>query len=410
MSENIDLSTTELFPLNNYTRTSNSKSSSIFINIIIILVIVGIIWLLFGTNSETFSTNTTNSNNVLSPNGMMGINAGKNLMAELSDVKGYTDSNASVLTNAQKIMEKSNPTLMTPDERSLYEMNKVARKNSKGTGCNLLGIDPSKLSNYKKKYYNMYKHQIQCPSNCNLSQSGEQDCYMSKLGMKKCGLDSSDDNCGGIFTSNYNNPDVFALGYLALDNNNAKPCVTCTFKPSGNNLDRSDINPELSVFNSSPLPPYNPENPTEYKEGFSSVACPYYTGKPSKAQIIAQQAKESFAMIKENYNDLSPETIAADEARLFKQNVSNANVSNYVDFENNTMLNSTSGETQVDKLAEIRTCVSGTCGLTSYGKNISNVFDKLLETPAYTNRASCDPNMITGVLEDSAMASQFSNP
>ena len=115
-------------------------------------------------------------------------------------------------------------------------------------------------------------------------------------------------------------------------------------------------------------------------------------------------------MIQENYEDLSPETKAADESRLFKQNVSNANVSNYVDFENNTMLNSTSGETQVDKLAEIRTCVSGTCGLTSYGKNIGSVFDKLLETPAYTNRASCDPNMITGILEDSAMASYYNNP
>ena len=29
-----------------------------------------------------------------------------------------------------------------------------------------------------------------------------------------------------------------------------------------------------------------------------------------------------FKMIKENYEDLSPETIAADEERLFKQNVS----------------------------------------------------------------------------------------
>jgi hypothetical protein len=319
-------------------------------------------------------------------------------------------------------MDKINPTLMTPDDRSLYQMNKVAKKNAKGTGCNLLGIDPSKLSSYKKKYYNMYKHQVQCPQNCDLSATGNQDCYMSKLGMKKCGLDGNDDNCGGIFTSNYNNPDVFALGYLALDNNNAKPCVTCTFKPSGNNLDRSDINTDVSVFNSTPLPPYNPENPTEYsgagsgssKEGFA--ACPYYTGKPSKAQQLVakeqakEQAKESFKMIKENYEDLSPETIAADEERLFKQNVSNANVSNYVDFENNTMLNSTSGETQVDKLAEIRTCVSGTCGLTSYGKNIGSVFDKLLETPAYTNRASCDPNMITGVLEDSAMASYYGNP
>jgi hypothetical protein len=87
----------------------------------------------------------------------------------------------------------------------------------------------------------------------------------------------------------------------------------------------------------------------------------------------------------------------------------NANVSNYVDFENNVMLNSTGGETQVDKLAEIRTCVSGTCGLSSYGKSIANVYDKLLDTPAYTNRASCDPNAITGVLEDASMSSGYAN-
>ncbi len=418
---NSDLSTVSLSTTDNPMGNTgnNKKAGSIFLNVIIILVVIAIIWYFCGCNSETFSVSTNeNTTSVVSPDGMMGVNSGKNLMAELTDTKSYTDANSSVLDKAQQILDKINPTLMTPDDRSLYEMNKVARKNSKGTGCNLLGIDPSKLSSYKKKFYNMYKHQVQCPSNCNLSATGNQDCYMSKLGMKKCGLDAGDDNCGGIFTSNYNNPDVFALGYLALDNNNAKPCVTCTFKPSGNNLDRSDINTDVSVFNSTPLPPFNPEDPTEYsgsnsnskstKEGFA--ACPYYTGKPSKAQQIAAQAKESFKMIKENYEDLSPETKAADESRLFKQNVSNANVSNYVDFENNTMLNSTSGETQVDKLAEMRTCVSGTCGLTSYGKNIGSVFDKLLETPAYTNRASCDPNMITGVLENSAMASYYGNP
>ena len=114
-------------------------------------------------------------------------------------------------------------------------------------------------------------------------------------------------------------------------------------------------------------------------------------------------------MLEQNYDDLPASTQEADAKRLFQQNVSNANVSNYVDFENNVMLNSTGGETQVDKLAEIRTCVSGTCGLSSYGKSIANVYDKLLDTPAYTNRASCDPNAITGVLEDASMSSGYAN-
>ena len=73
------------------------------------------------------------------------------------------------------------------------------------------------------------------------------------------------------------------------------------------------------------------------------------------------------------------------------------------------MLNSTGGETQVDKIAEIRTCISGTCDLGSYGKSIGSVYDKLLETPAYTNRASCNPNSITGVLEDASASSGYAN-
>ncbi len=417
MDKNLDLDVTDISTLK---PSSNKSDNKFFINFIIILIIVIIIWYLFGCNSDTFSNISMNgvydqnpSNSVVSPTGMMGVNADKNLKAELTPAKGYSDANASVLTKIQQLAEKTNPTLMTADDRTVYEMNKAGFKNSKGTGCNLLGIDPSKLSNYKKKYYNMYKHQVECPKNCNLSQTGEQDCYMSKIGMKKCGLDETNANCGDIFTYDYNNPDVFALGYLALDNNNAKPCVTCTFKPDTNRLSRESIdNPDVSVFNSTPLPPYNPENPNEYKEGFA--ACPYFTGKPNSPNStnvnnVYNQAKEGFAMIKENYEDLPEETRAADEQRLFKQNVSNANVSNYVDFENNTMLNSTSGETQVDKLAEIRTCVSGTCGLTSYGKNVANVFDKLLQTPAYTNRASCAPNLITGILEDASIGSDYKN-
>ena len=104
----------------------------------------------------------------------------------------------------------------------------------------------------------MYKHQIECPKNCGLSTVGNRDCYFNNLGMKKCGIDN-DKDCDGIFTSEYNNPDVFALNYLSLDNNNSKPCVTCTSKPSYNNLNRSSIADDVSVFDNSPL-----------KEGFDN--------------------------------------------------------------------------------------------------------------------------------------------
>jgi len=381
----------------NFTPLEKKKDNSTFLNIIIILAILFVIWFFINKNNkdpfDDVMEQEMKYKNFVSNNGMMGPAASSNLMAELSNSKQFTDSYESVLTPRQEIADSTNTSLMTPDERSLAAMNKISQEDSKGTSCNLLGINPSKLSNYKKKFYSMYKHQIECPKNCDLSTYGDQDCYMNKLGMKKCGMTKDDSACGDIFTYDYNNPDVFALGYLAVDNNNAKPCVTCTFDKSGNLLNRSSIAEDVTVFNNSPLPPYNPlasETKSEMIEGFSNK-------------------KEGFRMLEQNYDDLPASTQEADAKRLFQQNVSNANVSNYVDFENNVMLNSTGGETQVDKLAEIRTCVSGTCGLSSYGKSIANVYDKLLDTPAYTNRASCDPNAITGVLEDASMSSGYAN-
>lgn len=389
---NLDLTDSSI----NFTPLEKKKDNSTFLNIIIILAILFVIWFFINKNNkDTFDDvmeQEMNVKNLVSNNGMMRPAASSNLMAELSNSKQFSDSYESILTPRQEVADSTNTSLMTPDERSLAAMNKISQVDSKETSCNLLGINPSKLSNYKKKFYSMYKHQIECPKNCNLSTYGDQDCYMNQLGMKKCGMNADDSACGGIFTYDYNNPDVFALGYLAVDNNNAKPCVTCTFDKSGNLLNRSSIAEDVTVFNNSPLPPYNPLSPkSEMIEGFSNMR------------------KEGFRMLEQNYEDLPASTQEADAKRLFQQNVSNANVSNYVDFENNVMLNSTGGETQVDKLAEIRTCVSGTCGLSSYGKSIANVYDKLLDTPAYTNRASCDPNAITGILEDASMSSGYAN-
>ncbi len=392
---------------------TSSKSDDTTTNIVIVVIVIAVLWYLFGHRMEFFSENEmqleidSKSNSVVSPDGMMGSAASANLRPELTSAKNYIDANASIDStgigmNASSSMvpQAENPVFMTPADRSLAAMNQISQKDAKGTGCNLLGINPNKLSNYKKKFYSMYKHQIECPKNCGLNEVGTRDCYMDRLGMKKCGMDQNDAACGGIFTYDYNNPDVFALGYLALDNNNAKPCATCTFQPSGNNLNRSSIAEDVTVFDSAPLPPYNPynsmgsETKSEMKEGFKSMR---------------SQSRENFRMIKENYEDLPEATRQADAQRMSQQNISNANVSNYVDFENNVYLNSTGGETQVDKLAEIRTCKSGTCGLSSYGKSIADVYNKLLDTPAYTSRTSCNPNYITGVLEDASMSSDFAN-
>jgi hypothetical protein len=369
------------------------EDDSIFSNIIIILIVIGALWLIFGFGKEKFTSNQSgmemplisNPKSVVSPDGMMGVNSNKDLMAELTNASPQYTRNPSVLSKAQQRIESDNPADMTPDVRSLVEMNAISQADSKGMSCNLLGINPKKLSKYKKKFYSMYKHQIECPKNCGLGPVGTRDCYFDRLGMKKCGMDGDDKSCGGIFTTQYNNPDVFALGYLALDNNNSRPCATCTFKSSGNNLNRSDIAEDVSVFDNTPL-----------KEGFDMIeGFKVYDNK--NAQM-------------ESYDNLPESTKVADEKRMFQKNYTNANVSNFVDFENNVYQNSI-GETQVDKLAEIRSgaCASGTCGLQSYGKSIANVYDKLLDTPAYTNRASCDPNAITGLLEDASSASGYAN-
>jgi hypothetical protein len=368
-----------------YLDSSKEDDDSTFSNIIIILVVVGALWLIFGPTKERFSDNQSGmqiplmptSDSVVSPTGMMGVRSNANLMAELTNASDQYDANASVLTPVQKQIEDNIPADMTPDVRSLKAMDAISQADSKGMSCNMLGINPKKLSKYKKKYYSMYKHQVECPKNCGLGPVGTRDCYFDRLGMKKCGMDGDDKACGGIFTTEYNNPDVFALGYLALDNNNKRPCVTCTLRPSGNNLNRADIAENVTVFDNTPL-----------KEGFVNLG-----------------SSDSNA-----YDSLPAETKAADEKRMFQKNVSDANVSNYVDFENNVYLNSI-GETPVDKMAEIRSgsCASGTCGLQSYGKSIANVYDKLLDTPAYTNRASCNPDSITGFLEDASYASGYAN-
>jgi hypothetical protein len=214
-----------------------------------------------------------------------------------------------------------NPSDLTGGDRSLLLMNENAKQNSRGYSCNLLGLNSNDMDEFKRNYYGMYAHQIECPKNC----------HMNKLGMKKCDL-QSDKDCNGVFTTNYNNPDVYALNYMALLNNNERPCVTCTEKPS---ID--------------------------------------------------------------------------DRKRLDQMKVTNANLSNTVNFEDNVYLNSI-GETQVDKMAEIRTgCATGTCGLKDYGKSIKNVYDNLLNTPVYNNRKSCDPYQLTGINENTQLGDNYAS-
>jgi hypothetical protein len=230
--------------------------------------------------------------------------------------------------------------------RSLYEMNQVGKKDAEQVNCNLLGLNTSKMNNYKKNYYKLYSHQVECPKECG----------MNELGMNKCGMGSTCGNCTNSqnITRPGANVDVNALGYLALNDNNKKPCVTCAKRGSCscgknvNNLNR------------------------EYLEGFNNLNT-------------------------DNYETLSPEKNKEDVKRLLNKNVVDANISNFVNFENNVNLDSIKVN-EVDKMAEIRTCENGTCGLKSYGSSIANAYDKLVSNPSYANRNNgCKSYNLTGV-------------
>lgn len=380
--------------------TSSNKNEDILVNIIIVIIIIALIWFFFGPSKESFNEDSDSYDS----GSMMSSYKPGNLEPDLTNTSPQYNSYKSI---DNKAINSSDMTL-TPDEISLIDMNKISQQDAKPMSCNLLGINPNKLSNYKKKFYSLYKHQIECPKNC----------QMNKLGMKKCGLDGDDTDCGGLFTTDYNNPDVFALSYLAVDKNNSKPCVTCTKDAPINNLNRSDIAEDVSVFDNSPLPGYNPKTSSSNRsEDFNVLEDSVIQVKNGIRNLMEgltndSDTKENFQNLMqgmiENYEDLPEDVKQADANRKNQKNVSNANVSNFVDFENNVYQNSI-GETSVDKMAEIRTCKSGTCGLRSYGKSIANAFDKLLDTPAYVNRNSCNPNFINGVLEDAAYADNYQN-
>jgi len=291
-------------------------------------------------------TSLTNTNQ--EQNQQMYKNLKQNLLQDdmypnLSSTKSFTPREQEVQNISEMPISE-----LTPNTRSLKLMNQVGFIDGEKVACNLLGVDSENMDAYKKKFYSMYAHQIQCPAKCNMDSTG-----MSKgCGMgSKCGLQK---DCSNINTET-SIPDTFALSYLALDNANKKPCVTCNFKPIKNPLNR------------------------EWMENFS------YDKLPKNVKI-------------------------ADEERLKKMNITDANVSNYVNFENNVYQDSI-GVSAADKINEIRTCqdANGTCSLKDYGTSIANAYDKLTANPAYTSRNSCDPYQLTGILEDAASTDMYAN-
>jgi len=283
-------------------------------------------------NQDNKIINEKNYQNVIYPN--------------LNSTKPYSSKDM----NLGQINDDKSNNINKTANGSTQLMNQVGLIDGKKVACNMLGVNSAAMDDYKKKFYSMYAHQIECPSKCGLKANG-----MSKgCGMgSKCGLGK---DCQNVNTST-TIPDTFALNYLALDNANKKPCVSCNFKPTGNQLNR------------------------EWIEKVS----PSYDGLPEDVRI-------------------------ADEARLKKSNIIDANTSNYANFKDNVYQDSI-GESAPDKINEIRTCQDayGTCKLSDYGNTISNVYDKLTTNPSYTSRNSCNSYQLTGVLEDAASTDMYAN-
>ena len=153
----------------------------------------------------------------------------------------------------------------------------------------------------------------------------------------KCNLKAN----GSCNQTNY--PDITLIGNNTLKNNNNKECVSCTRKPIINKINRNyDIDNDSNLFESA---------------------------------------------------------MNEDADRIEKKKVTFNNMDKFTNFQNEVYQNSI-GETPVDKMAEIRTCGTGTCGLKSYGKSIQNVYNNLTNTISYNDRHNHEILNPMGVLED----------
>ena len=105
---------------------------------------------------------------------------------------------------------------------------------------------------------------------------------------------------------------------------------------------------------------------------------------------------------------ISAELIKKDEMLAQKKKVSFDNCNKFANFADYIEQNGVMG-TSVDKLAEIRTQDSATFVLKSYGKNISDVYDKLVNTPYMDYKKSCNLDNVGGIFEDASPTSEFAS-
>jgi hypothetical protein len=235
-------------------------------------------------------------------------------------------------------MNEQFKSLIDDEQSKMNNINKLSQpENLSGfingdQSCNMNEQQKELVDDYKKKYFKMYRHQIECPK----------DCHLHSLNLKKCNLSDNND-CQGIFTNDYNNPDVFTLSNLALDKNNRRECVTCT----------------------------------------------------------ANDSRQTKNMPNQNDDVNEEDQVKINERRLNNRNKF-ADFNDYID-RNGVM------ETSVDKIAELRTCNNGTCGLNSYGKKVSDVYNNLLSTTYTEEKNKCVNGPVEGI-NDSNFNDSYASP
>ena len=246
-----------------------------FWNFILIIVLFIVIWYFFIKNKERFATNKQNNDkiiqkinnisramndqytdyatvpdNQLSQYSMNSMNQSNGTIGDkvqsdklypnLNSTKSFTSKDLTI-ENTTNSNNNANKTA----DGSTKLMNQFGFIDGEKVACNMLGVNSENMDEYKKKFYSMYAHQIECPAKCGMKANG-----MSKgcgIG-SKCGMNN---DCSNINT-NTSIPDTFALNYLALDNANKKPCVTCNFKPTSNTLNREWMEREYPSYDGLP--------------------------------------------------------------------------------------------------------------------------------------------------------------
>jgi hypothetical protein len=442
----------------------NQKEKRDYTTIIIIVALVAVVCYFFFSNySETFDTkNTQNTQNMeMRPqseakrmwqenkeerqerlmNKMMEAQAASkpSNRPEISSRESELLANSQMLTSG---LINKNLMLRNPNnvqQRWIDDSNNViinddipdgsTDRQTDDVGCNLSQNlstgDRDELKDFKNKFYSTYAHQVECANkNQNILTGCGKKCYPGSRQMKKCA--DSDEACLKEYEMLNNGADTTSLNFLALKNNNKKDCVTCTFDKlkytraegvesilnqlyGGNNVfehdyllndaergsvfdnrARNSTNRSLNNGDSS-APAFDSDSFMEHFENTNTNT------NQTQTQTKLQESEQISAELKKK-----------DEMLAQKKKVSFDNCNKFANFADYIEQNGVMG-TSVDKLAEVRTQDSATCGLKSYGKNISDVYDKLVSTPYMDYKKSCNLDNVGGVFEDASPTSEFAS-